>query len=624
MKRVSRFLWVLVGVGLALYAGLTLWLAFSGIFFPYQLDYGEGDVSWFTRQLALGQPIYFTLGMPYTASNYPPVYMLLAGSLYRIFGDSFLWGRWLNFAATLLVAAMIARVVRVETRAERTRPATAAPYLAALLFFGSTFVYHWVPLFRVDMPGIAFTLAGVLCVWEWGRGIRQAGGRRQKAAALTLAVLFFLLAFYTKQSLVFAPLAACLAVYLRNRRAAIFFGLALAFIGSAIFAALEIGTHGGWSFGIISLNATVWTPRVFVPLITSFLFTYAVLLLLGVWGWWARVMGEKKIGVLEIYAIAALASIALAGREGAWENYFFEAIVMTSIFAGLALARFRNAPRWQWALPLTLLLQLGLFWNEHNPNIAQALFDQVRVANADVVPLVRAANGMLVSEDMGLLHLNGKPVVYYSFPYSTLARAGHYDQSWELNKLRTGNFALVILMQGTREDVDHFGNFTHAFVSALDYGYRVTRENVRYRVYTPAPLQHLEPNAIFGDTFELVGWSLEPAEPAPDKALQFTLDVVWQAHTLPPQRYTSFAHLENAVGDVVAQDDHESLHGAFPTTHWTQGEMVRDMYSLHVTRPLPPGNYFLRVGWYATASQDRLSTAEDTDFVELTKIVVPQ
>src|SRR5438552_4181728 len=140
MKRVTRFLWMLVALGLALYVGLTLWLAFSGIFFPYQLDYGEGDVSWFTRQLALGQPIYFTLGVPFTASNYPPVYMLLAGALYRIFGDSFIWGRWLNFAATLLVTAMIMRVVRVETRAWRIRWSFSAPYLAGLVFLSSTFV----------------------------------------------------------------------------------------------------------------------------------------------------------------------------------------------------------------------------------------------------------------------------------------------------------------------------------------------------------------------------------------------------------------------------------------------------------------------------------------------------
>jgi hypothetical protein len=444
---------------------------------------------------------------------------------------------------------------------------------------------------------------------------------------LALAIVFFLLAFYTKQSLVFAPLAASLAIFLRNRRTGILFGFTLALIGGAIFGALEIGTQGGWSFGILALNATVWTLRVFLPLITSFLITYAIVLLLGAWAWWTRVMGERKFGVLEIYAVAALLSVALAGREGAWENYFFEAIALASIFAGFAFARLINAPGWQWALPALLLVQLALFWHEHNPNIAQALFDQARAANEKVVPLVRAAHGMLVSEDMGLLHTNGKPVVYYSFPYSTLARAGHYDQSWELNNLRTGNFSLVILMQGTREDVDHFGNFTHAFVSALDYGYRVMREDVRYRVYAPAPLQHFEPNATLGDTFQVVGWSLNPAEltiRASDANAPMTLDVVWQARSLPKQRFTTFAHLENAAGDVLAQDDHEPMGGAFPTTHWAQDEMERETYQLRITRSLPPGDYFLRVGWYDTASQDRLTLARGTDFVELTKIVVTQ
>ena len=612
-RTIARVLFWLVAIGLGAYAALTFWLAYSGMFFPYQLDYGEGIVLWFARQLAHGHSIYLPLGAPYATSNYPPVFLLLAASLDGVFGASYVWGRFLNFAATLLVTAFIIRFVQSETRNKR------AAFLAGFFFLGSTFVYHWAPLFRVDMPGVVFTLAGVFCVWRWEKA---ASGVRSRVfnTQLIFAIIFFLLALYTKHSLLFAPAAAAIAIFLRDKRAAIFFALALGITGGAIFLALEIFTRGGWSFGLITANATVWTARVFLPLVQSFVVTYAVLLALGAWSWVARVRA-KKIGVLEVYAAAALLSVVLAGREGAWENYFFEAIAMVCVFAGFAFARLLNAPRARWVLPALLVMQLFLFWNQHDPRIAQNLFDEARLANIQIAPLVQQAQGTVISEDMGLLVTNGKAVDYYTFPYSTLARAGKWDQHWEIENLRAGNFPLVILMQGTRADVDHFGNFTRAFVSALDYAYDVKWQDVRYQAYAPAPLQYFEPRAVFGDLFELVGWSLAPDELRAGQALDVTL--VWRALKQPPARFTNFVHLENARGEVIAQDDHEPKHGAYPTTRWAQDEMVRDTFHLKIPNTLEPGEYVLRAGWYDSETQDRLGQADGADFVELKKLRVP-
>lgn len=618
-ETLPRLLFGLVVVGLAFYAALTLWLAFSAIFFPYLLDYGEGDVLWFTRQVAQGQPIYIPLGESFTTSNYPPVFYLLAAALDGVFGASYGWGRFLGFASTLIITSFVIRFVRAETHSLR------AAFLAGLFFFGSTFVYHWTPLFRIDLPGVAFTLAGVFCVWRWesvaSRQSPVASRRMAKGQWLIgFAILFFLLALYTKHSLVVAPIAAALAIFLRERRAGIFFAVALGGIGGAIFLLMEALTRGGWSFGLLAANATVWTPRVFFPLVTSFVVTYAVLLGLGAWGWSARVL-RKQIGILEIYAAAALISIGLAGREGAWENYFLEVIAMVCVFAGIAIARFPRATRTRWLLPALLLLQLFLFWNEHDPRIAQNLFTQTRAANEAVAPLIRKTDGVIISEDMGLLITNGKPVTYYSFPYSTLARAGKWDQHWEIENLRAGNFPLVILKQGTRADVEQFGNFTRAFVSALDYAYAVIWQDAHYQVYAPAPLEFFEPRATFGDVFELVGWAAAPPELRAGE--EMTLTLVWRARQKPPTRFTAFAHLEDANGGVIAQDDHEPQRGAYPTTLWAQDEMVRDTFQLKIPANLKPGPYSLRVGWYDSDSQDRLSNNDGADFVELKKFGVP-
>lgn len=650
-----RVLWLLVLLILGAYVALTVWLAVSSIFFPYQLDYGEGIVLWFTQQLAHGAPIYHALpDPPFVTANYPPVALLFAALFYPLFGDSYIMGRWLNLAAALVIAAFIFRFVRDQRIDEITssrRARQGAALLSALLFFGSTFIYHWVPLFRVDLIGLAFTIPGVFFVWRWekdqGRrtkderratddGRRTTDDERRTPFVLRhwsfviLALLFFLLALYTKHTLIAAPMAAILALLIKDRRAGIVFALALGLIGGAIYVAMEVATGGGWSFGLLAANATVWSLPIFLKLVTNFGLTYGVLLVLAAWAWWSRVRA-RQIGVLEIYGFAALLGTALAGREGAWENYFLEAVTMVCVFAGFSIARLMNTPmRWRWALPALLLVQLALFWNEHDPRLAQQLFDQARMGNAQVAPLVRAASGPIISEDMGLLVTNGKPIEYYTFPYSTLARAGRWDQHWEIENLRAGRFPLVILLQGTREDVDHFGNFTRDFVSALDYGYAVKTQDGRYVVYEPAPLAHLDPNAVFGDALELVGWSLAPerlelfpegkrGDSSQRTGQMLTLTVVWRALKPLSARYTTFAHLEDANGGNVAQDDHEPHGGQYPTTRWVQGEMVRETYTLHVPPNLPVGDYFLRVGWYETLTQERLSTVDGADFVELKK-----
>lgn len=611
----ARALFWIVALGLGGYAALTVWLAWSGIFFPYQLDYGEGIVLWFARQLARGQAIYFPLGAPYATSNYPPVYLLLTALGDGWFGASYVWGRFLNFAATLLVTALIIRIVRGETRA------WGAAWIAGLWFFGSTFVYHWAPLLRIDMLGIAFALAGIVCVWRWERG-----GARARWL-LAAAGIFLLLALYTKHSLVFAPLAATSAIFLRDKRAGILFALSLLGVGGVIFLALELWTRGGWSFGLLAANATVWTARVFAPLVFDFVVTYAALLILGAVSWSQRVWrawrarAPRKIGVLELYAAAALCSVSLAGREGAWENYFFEALALTCVFAGITLAQWLTLPRARWLAYALLLAQLALFWRDHDPRIAQRLFDETRAANERITPLLRATRGAVISEDMGLLVTNDKPVLYYTFPYSTLARAGKWDQHWEIENLRAGAFSLVVLMQGTRADVDHFGNFTRAFMSALDYGYAVTTQDARYQVYAPAPLRFFEPRATFGDLFELVGWDVTPLTLRADQDLEVTL--LWRALRKPPMRYTGFVHLEDAHGAVLAQDDHEPKQGAYPTPLWASAEMARDTFHLKIPASLAPGEYVLRVGWYETDSQDRLSLPDGADFVELKKFTVP-
>jgi hypothetical protein len=633
MNTLTRLLWLAVWLGLIVYLALTIWLGVVGLTYPYQLDYGEGIVLWFAQQLARGQSIYKGLSdLPYASSNYPPVAMLLAAALMPIFGDGYIGGRLLNFASALIVAALIYRVVQTETRDRR------AGALSALFFLGSPYIYHWIPLFRVDLIGLAFAFGGVCVLWKFERE-QSAGDSRQATERLLLSTVycllltaFFLLSLYTKHSLIAAPLAAFLALWQRDRRAALVFAFALGALGGAIYLALDLATRGGFSFGIIESNATVFLPEQLGALLQNFVITFPILLLLALWSWLTRVRA-KRLGVLEWYAVTAFAALALSGRVGAWENYFFEALAVVCVFAGIAVSGQRSAVSGQpsavsgqpsavsgqrsavrfairnsqFVIPILLFLQLALLW--HDPRVAADLIARDVPANQELARVLARTSGVIISEDMGALATSGKPVEYYTFQYSSLARSGKWDQSWELNGLRDGAFPLVILERGTREDVDHYRRFTREFVSALDRYYARAQTIGKYELYAPAPLAHLQP-AEFGDALTLIGWS---AQPATLNAETLNLTIVWQAQRAPTRRYTAFVHLVTSNGDKVTQDDREPRAGIYPTTRWAAREMVRDVYALNLPRDLPPGKYVVRVGWYDTETGDRLPVPGSAD-----------
>ncbi|MEW5721297.1 MAG: glycosyltransferase family 39 protein, partial [Chloroflexota bacterium] len=265
MKSLTALLWSIVWLGLLVFLAFTLWFGIVGLVYPYQLDYGEGIVLWFAQQLAHAQPIYKGMtDLPYASSNYPPVALWLAAALMPVLGDGYLGGRLLNFASALIVAALIFRIVRVETRERR------AGALAALFFLGSPYIFHWIPLFRVDLIGLAFAFVGVYIVWNFER--------IESPVALSpvdglLATGFFLLALYTKHSLVAAPLAAFLALWQRDRRRALVFAGALGSVGGALYLALDYATRGGFTFGMIDSNATTFLPEQLAALVWNFVST---------------------------------------------------------------------------------------------------------------------------------------------------------------------------------------------------------------------------------------------------------------------------------------------------------------------------------------------------------------
>jgi hypothetical protein len=129
--------WALVLAGLLYLAGLTVWLGFASLFFPYQLDYGEGLLLHFVNEWAHGRPIYGPIGSyPYVTANYPPLDVVLSLALTPILGISYAAGRLWTLLAFIAAAALIFACVRRSSGLWVPAAAAALAFVALHLSLG--------------------------------------------------------------------------------------------------------------------------------------------------------------------------------------------------------------------------------------------------------------------------------------------------------------------------------------------------------------------------------------------------------------------------------------------------------------------------------------------------------
>ena len=84
------------------------------------------------------------------------------------------------------------------------------------------------------------------------------------------------------------------------------------------------------------------------------------------------------------------------------------------------------------------------------------------------------------------------------------------------------------------------------------------------------------------------------------------LDLFWQALQPMEEDYTIFVHLVDGEGNILGQKDTPPVEGLYPTTLWTQGDILRDQYDLIASPDVPPGKYWLAVGMYLPETGERL------------------
>lgn len=103
---------------------------------------------------------------------------------------------------------------------------------------------------------------------------------------------------------------------------------------------------------------------------------------------------------------------------------------------------------------------------------------------------------------------------------------------------------------------------------------------------------------------ELVGYDLSAEKVAPGDTLTVTL--VWRAEAPSDADYTAFVHMLDARDKLVTQSDHPPVDGAYPTSFWISGDVVRDPHVLEIDESVPSGPCTLVVGMYRSGTVIRL------------------
>ncbi len=103
------------------------------------------------------------------------------------------------------------------------------------------------------------------------------------------------------------------------------------------------------------------------------------------------------------------------------------------------------------------------------------------------------------------------------------------------------------------------------------------------------------------------GYNITPA----NEALQLTF--YWESLAQTPINWTTFVHLRNEQGEIVAQKDGPTGSGLYPTSLWDVGDIITDRVILPRPPELKAGKYTLAIGLYQLETGQRLMIPASED-----------
>ncbi len=475
----------------------------AAIAYPYQLDYGEGPLLDQIRTMRAGEGIYPSPDRPpHVIGNYPPVYHLAIRLIDQAVGNTLAVGRTLSAVSAAFIAALVGVLVWRGARPGAARAARGlAATAAALAFLRVSYTASWAPLMRVDMLADLFAFTGVAI-------FALLADRR---GSVTWCVLPLALAVFTKQSAI-AAAATCVIVAgrARPRRGAQLAALLAA--AGLVGLALLVGFEGeGVFFHLFTANRNAYDWWQTAAYLQDMARRYPVALAIaavgarGLFADWRPQRGAAEPGawerpVLGVYLVTALVVSLTVGKVGSEVNYLIEVMGVVWACAGVAVADSFAPPDAEGESPLVAALASvllpALLLVQVSGLIERPGIEWVEVPNARttdetrrLVERLRETEGPVLSEDVTMLVLADKRVELQPFEMTQLAQQGLWDPARFVQRIRAGEFALIVLEFNAAAPTP-LGEtrFPAAMLDAIRTTYGPPRRAAHYWIYTPRPI----------------------------------------------------------------------------------------------------------------------------------------
>jgi len=435
----------MIKISVAILFGMFIWHIYHAvgcIAYPYTIDTGgEGFILNQAYLLNLGYQPYCDISVPpYIVASYPPIYPSLCAGIIYLSGPTYVVGRTISFLSTLLTAVLIYKITR-----EASRSGVLAAF-ASLLFLSSGPVLYWGHLFRVDSLGLMFSIVGIYLIF-----------RHNESKKLFLSIPFFLLALYTKQLLIAAPIATLIFLSIQDWRLALKYGTILALIGGLVFMGINLATGGQFFQHIFTYNIQSYSLGRTISAYSTIFLTH--ILPIGIAGAFVAYsfsskkrtidLLRTKTSLIVIYFITAAITALSVGQIGSNVNHFLELLAVSCILMGIGLSRIipfiGNRRTVLAAATILLTFQLVVLLAINMRIFDESPSEKDMADSKQISSYIRNANGAVLAEDGGLLVLNDKDVMFEPFVFTQLSNGGLWDQTSFLCELSNREFSLVVL-----------------------------------------------------------------------------------------------------------------------------------------------------------------------------------
>ncbi|HEX9745242.1 MAG TPA: hypothetical protein VGB30_07425 [bacterium] len=432
---------IFVGGIFLLFTVLFILSLFKIFGIPYGIDFGEGFLANMSYQLVSGANPYHSLdNPPWIVSSYPPLYPLLNGLLMLFTGPSLLPGRLIAAASLIGIATILILMLK------HLKITDLVAFLAVALLLVFPWPFRWAQVVRVDTLGIFFAVSGL---YVWLKGERKYGG--------VATAILFTLAVLTKHSFLAAP--ASVFVYSLLTKDPRIRKFIITFLITAVggYFIINILTGGGLFLHLFTYTANRFFSERLTSGVGDYFASTWIIHLIALTAFLSKSPLSGNRSSFGWYYLLAHGTLLSYGFEGSDTNYLIEPLVSTLILSAFTIDSVieRNSesaavnifPVSLKAVIYTLLIITIINVRFFSPNDFRLhRMDPEKLQDGmELLQLVGASPGLVLSEDASFPFIEGKPVVFQPYIMSLLSRTGKWDQEPFLKTIRDQEYGLVIL-----------------------------------------------------------------------------------------------------------------------------------------------------------------------------------